>query len=82
MLCKLKAPHLLRILAHLPRAIIAILSPRMSASSMLCVVSTTARPFFASWMMSHTYRLLMGSMPEAAAAGRAPNICEQVSKDI
>jgi hypothetical protein len=38
----------------LPRAMMAILSPRMSASSMLWVVSTMARPALASWMMSHT----------------------------
>ena len=42
---------------------IAMRSPRMSASSMECVVSTIARPFFAASMMSHVARREIGSMP-------------------
>lgn len=38
-----------------PRAMMAIRSPRMSASSMECVVSTRTRPALHSSITSHTY---------------------------
>ena len=41
----------------------AMRSPRISASSIECVVSTMARPFLAASMMSHVARREMGSMP-------------------
>ena len=40
-----------------------MLSPRKSASSMLCVVSTITRSFFRLLIVSHTRRLLNGSSP-------------------
>lgn len=46
-----------------PFAIIAIRSPRISASSMEWVVKTIALPFLASSMMSQTCLLVIGSMP-------------------
>mmetsp|Transcript_15855 Transcript_15855/g.43058 ORF Transcript_15855/g.43058 Transcript_15855/m.43058 type:complete len:231 (-) Transcript_15855:2274-2966(-) len=47
----------------LPSAIMAMRSPKISASSMLWVVRMMARPTLASWMVSHTKRRLMGSIP-------------------
>mmetsp|Transcript_10368 Transcript_10368/g.16424 ORF Transcript_10368/g.16424 Transcript_10368/m.16424 type:complete len:308 (-) Transcript_10368:2226-3149(-) len=46
-----------------PFAIIAIVSPRISASSIECVVKTTQRSCLAASTTSHTWRRLMGSMP-------------------
>lgn len=46
-----------------PFAIIAIRSPRISASSMEWVVKTIALPFLASSMMSQTCLLVIGSIP-------------------
>ena len=41
----------------------AMRSPRMSASSIECVVNTMARSFLAASMISHVARREMGSMP-------------------
>mmetsp|Transcript_200 Transcript_200/g.365 ORF Transcript_200/g.365 Transcript_200/m.365 type:complete len:183 (+) Transcript_200:3598-4146(+) len=46
-----------------PSDIIAILSPRMSASSMKCVVRTITRPSFFFCSSSHVDRLEYGSIP-------------------
>lgn len=49
-----------------PRAIMATLSPNTSASSMLCVVSTTTRPAFISSTTFHTY--LQAGISEAISS--------------
>ena len=48
---------------HWNFTMMAIRSPRISASSIECVVSTMARPGLAASMMSHVARLLIGSRP-------------------
>ncbi len=50
-----------------PRAMIPIRSPRMSASSMLCVVSMMAHLCLTEAMRSHRCRREMGSMPNRTA---------------
>mmetsp|Transcript_13306 Transcript_13306/g.26522 ORF Transcript_13306/g.26522 Transcript_13306/m.26522 type:complete len:244 (-) Transcript_13306:1554-2285(-) len=47
----------------LPRAIMAIESPKISASSILCVVKTITRPLLAASIASHTCLRDIGSIP-------------------
>ena len=58
----------------LPLAMIPILSPKISASSIECIVSMMARPFFDSCIMSHTCLLVIGSIPVVYN----PKICVSV----
>ena len=53
----------------LPLAMIPIRSPRMSASSMLWVVSTMAHCFFTEAIRSHRCRREIGSMPVQSCTG-------------
>mmetsp|Transcript_14291 Transcript_14291/g.29201 ORF Transcript_14291/g.29201 Transcript_14291/m.29201 type:complete len:332 (+) Transcript_14291:3232-4227(+) len=51
-----------------PWAMMAILSPKMSASSMKCVVRRMMRPLLFFCRMFHVLRLLYGSMPEVGSS--------------
>mmetsp|Transcript_101930 Transcript_101930/g.247745 ORF Transcript_101930/g.247745 Transcript_101930/m.247745 type:complete len:245 (+) Transcript_101930:454-1188(+) len=55
---------------------IASVSDSASASSMLCVVSSTTRPRFTPWMRSHTWRRLSGSMPVVGSSRHSTRLPE------